>query len=109
MARIAGILAALAAALGACTSTPEGAPDWYAERAADNSEVYPSLRDVPEGTLANTDPAYWAALEAEVRAAGAAMKAHPRSEPVPPGHNPGEFISEAREDLEQSRAAHPDQ
>lgn len=96
------VLATLAIGLAGCVSSPEGAvPEW-----ADQSG-YPSLRDVPRGgTSANTDPAHWAAIEADLREAGAAVRNHPRSEPAAATQSPEQFLEEARQELEESRLAH---
>ena len=61
-------------ALGACASASE-APAWFEARSAENDAGYPSLREVPRGTDANTDAAHWAVVESEVMTARAALKA----------------------------------
>jgi hypothetical protein len=100
-------LAALfaAAGLGGCISTGE-TPEWFQERSAEQDDSYPSLRDVPTGTTANTDQQHWARVETELVAVGAAVKAHPRSQPAPADLDPAGFIEEAREALEETRASH---
>ncbi len=104
--RAAAVLVGLFA-LSACVSTPGEPPAWFNEAQAEAEGGYPSLRDVPPGATANTDPAHWAAVEAELMAARAAMLNNPRSEPAPPP-NSDEFVEQAREVLEESRQAHPD-
>lgn len=97
----------VAASLAACVSTSEEGPAWYQERNAAEQGSYPSLRDVPRGTAANTDAAFWAALKADVLAAGAAMRANPRSEPASLDQEAAEFVDDARRELEAARDAHP--
>jgi hypothetical protein len=97
----------LAATLAACASAPADAPTWYQERNAAEAGAYPSLRDVPRTTDANTDAAHWRAVEQELAAAGAEMRASPRAEPAPPDQDPAAFVDEARRDLEAARDAHP--
>lgn len=92
-------------ALAGCVSTPDDAPAWYEQRAAERGGRYPSLHDVPRTSIANTDPNHWAAVEADVIAAGVAMKANPRSEPSGPTA-PDAFIAEARGELDEARASH---
>ena len=92
-------------ALGACASASE-APAWFEARSAENDSGYPSLREVPRGTDANTDAGHWAAVEAEVVAARTALKASPRSEPATQADDPATFLDQAREDLEEAREAH---
>lgn len=99
---------ATAAFLAGCVSAPDNAPAWFNERdqAADNT--YPSLRDVPRQSIANTDPRHWRGVEAEIVAAGAALRAHPRSAPASEGEqDPATFIEDARRELDQARDAHP--
>lgn len=107
MARGVFLAAAASLALAACASTPENAPAWYAEREAQTRGDYPQLRDVPRDTIANTDAGHWATVEAEVMAAGQALKTNPRAEPAQP-QDPNAFVEEARQDIEEARQAHPD-
>jgi hypothetical protein len=104
--RTAAVMAGLFALAG-CVSTSGAPPAWFHERQAEAEGGFPSLRDVPPTTIANTDPAYWAAVEAELHAAGEAIRNHPRAEPAPPQDADG-FVETAREVLEEARAAHPD-
>jgi hypothetical protein len=102
------ILAALfsaSAAIAGCAGTPADAPAWYVESADARDGGYPSLHEVGRTTIATTDPAHWAGVEAELLAAGAALKSHPRAEPPGPTA-PEAFIEAAREDLERARASH---
>jgi len=94
--RLGFLVAALGIGLAGCAS---------AETAA-NDPAYPSLRDVPTGTEANTDAAHWAALEAELLAAREALQNNPRSAPASATESPAEFLEEAREDLEEARDSH---
>ncbi len=89
--------------LAGCVSTPaEETPAWVAE----NAQGYPSLRDVPRTSDANTDGAHWAVVEREMLAVGEAVKNHPRAQPVTTPDGPSVFLEEARADLEQARRAH---
>lgn len=96
----------LAGCLGACVSAPADAPAWFHEREAATGQTYPNLRDVPNHTDVNADPAHWDAVAADVRAAAAAMRASPRAEPAPP-EDPSGFVDQARRELEAARDAHP--
>jgi hypothetical protein len=93
------LVATLLAGLGGCASTPQSAESGEA------ASGFPELRDVPTGTIANTDPAYWAQAEADLVAAGEQVRAHPRAQPGA-SEDPAAFIDEARRDLEQARQAH---
>ncbi|HJS81161.1 MAG TPA: hypothetical protein VJ748_11095 [Vitreimonas sp.] len=104
--RTAAILAGLVA-LSGCVSTPGEPPSWFNEAGAEAEGGYPSLRDVPRTTTANTDPDYWAAVEADLIQAREELQNHPRAEPAPP-EGADEFVNQAREELEESREAHPD-
>lgn len=99
-------LALVAAALAACVSAPAQAPAWFVEedRAADRG--YPSLHDVPRSGLANTNAQYWAQQEADVLAAGAALRSHPRGAPASATDDPDDFIESARQELESARQSH---
>ena len=94
-------------ALSGCVSSSGAAPDWINERAAEAEGGYPSLRDVPRTTTANTNAAYWARVEADMQRARDELKNNPRAEPAPP---PGTdtFADDARQELEEARQAHPD-
>jgi len=101
-------LAALVAAsgLGGCISTPSEVPEWFEARSVEQDASYPSLRDVPSGTTATVDAAHWDAVQSDVVAAGQAVRDNPRSQPATNTENPTEFLEEAREDLEETRASH---
>ena len=89
--------------LAGCVSTPaEETPAWVAE----NAQGYPSLRDVPRTSDANTDNAHWLVVEREMLAVGEAVKSHPRAQPVATPDGPTVFLEEARGALEQARRAH---
>src|SRR5262245_32712488 len=93
--------------LGGCASAQTDSPAWLAERTAETNSSFPSLREVPRGTLANTDANHWAEVEADVRAAGEALRASPRSQPVTQADDPAAFLSDAQQQLEEARQAHP--
>jgi hypothetical protein len=101
-------LAALAGlfGLGGCINSTVETPEWFSERSAENDSSYPSLRSVPRTNDANTDAAHWAAVEADVMAAGEAVKSNPRAAPAAQTETPAEFLDEAREDLEETRQSH---
>lgn len=104
-----GLFASLIGAIGlaGCLSTPEGAPPpWFAEREANTDETYPSLRDVPRTSDANTNEAHWAALERELLALGQAVKDSPRAQSAAAAESPTEFLENARQELEAARLAH---
>ncbi len=92
-------------ALGGCVSAAES-PAWLAEREAQLQNSYPELTDVPRMSDANTDPAYWAQAQAELLAAGAAVRASPRSQPVTAADDPQAFLDEARREIEEARQSH---
>lgn len=102
----AAAIASLAAMLGACVSPPPNAPEWFTTPEGAPDRGFPDLHDVPRGTIANTDAAYWAQQEAELLAAGAAMKANPRAAPASEVEDAGGFIERAREELEAARESH---
>jgi len=106
--RLAAALIGLAT-LGACASSAGEPPAWFTERQAEELGEYPNLRDVPRTHDANVDAAHWAAVEADVIAAGEAVKNNPRAAPASEADvRPGEFLEEAQQDLEEAREAHPD-
>lgn len=95
--------------LGGCISTSAEAPQWFTDRLAEEEGGYPSLRDVPRTSVANTDQQHWSQLEQDLQAAGAELKSHPRAAPASEADvQPSEFLEQAREDLEEARQAHPD-
>ena len=104
--RAAAVLAGLLA-LGGCVSSSGEASSWIDERAAEAEGGYPSLRDVPRATTANRNPAHWARVEADLMQAKQELQSNPRSEPAPP-QGADEFVNQAREELEESRDAHPE-
>ena len=89
--RAAIVATTLTLALSGCASSDAG---------------FPSLREAPRDTIANTDAAHWAAVEAEVTAAGQEVRSNPRSAPASATQSPGEFLDEAREDLDEARQSH---
>lgn len=103
--RLAALATILCFGLAGCISSGE-TPEWFAQRSAENDEGYPSLRDVPAGTDATVDPAHWAAVEADLVAAGRAVRTSPRAQPATATESPAEFLEEARQDLEETRQSH---
>ena len=73
---------------------------------ASSDAGFPSLREVPRDTIANTDAAHWAAVEADMKAAGQEVRSNPRSAPASATQSPAEFLDEAREDLDEARQSH---
>ena len=100
-----GLLAAAVSVAGCAASVPRNSPDWYRAAAHEHVSGYPSLRDVPRTTAANTDAAYWARLRTDLTTASAEMRANPRSQPAGP-QDPNAFVDSARADIEAARAAH---
>ena len=100
--RAALVLTALAIALGGCVNTPVGrTPEWA------NTEGYPNLREVPAGgTSANTSPAHWNGVEADLLAARAAAEATPRAQAPATQEDPQAFLEEARREIETTRNSH---
>jgi len=98
--RAAIVLATLVIGLAGCVSAPDEAPDW-----ADDGG-YPSLREVPRGTSANTDAAYWTAVQADLTLAGEEVRNNPRSAPASETESPTEFLEQARRELEATRLSH---
>ena len=92
--------------LAGCASARSEVPEWFEQRSVEQDSSYPSLRDVPRGSTANVNAAHWARVGAETVAAGQAMQSNPRSQPATNTTNPTEFLEEAREDLEETRASH---
>lgn len=92
--------------LGGCISASSETPAWFAERSAASDASYPSLRDVPDAVTANTNAAHWNAVQADLTAAGQAVKTNPRAEPATGEQDPSAFLEEARGDLEETRQSH---
>ncbi len=93
-------------ALGGCVGSAGGQPPaWFAEQVAEEEGDYPSLREVPRTTIANTDRAHWAAAERQMMRAAAELRSHPRAQPGPPT-DPTAFLQEARGALEATRRSH---
>lgn len=92
--------------LGGCINTRVDTPEWFAQRSAENDDAYPSLHSVPRTNDAETDQTHWNAVEAEMLAAGQAVRTNPRSEPATQVQAPEEFLEEAQQDLEQARQSH---
>ena len=100
-------VSALALCAAGCASgkAPEGAPEWYAQTVESHSGAYPRLSDIPQEHQANTDPAYWDAVAAEMAAAMAELRADPRNEPLSE-EDVARFEAEARATIDASRDAH---
>lgn len=106
MLRLAVLGCVAGALLAGCVSAPAEAPAWYADRDQQGAEDYPSLREVPLSSTANTNAAYWNRVEEELVAVGDAVKQHPRAQPATAAEDPNAFIEEAREELEETRQSH---
>jgi len=100
------VFGCVAGLMAGCVSAPEQAPAWYAEREAQLEDGYPSLREVPRSSSANTNPRHWDQVEAELIAAGQQVKTNPRAAPASQTESPQAFIDEARRELEETRQAH---
>ena len=92
--------------LGGCISSSGEVPEWFEQRSAANDSSYPSLRDVPRSTTANTDADHWEAVEQDLIAAGEAVKANPRAQPAAQAQDPAVFVEQARQELEETRQSH---
>ncbi len=98
----------LALAIAGCASArPANTPDWFRQAEAHEQHGYPSLRDVPRTSDANTNAAHWAEVQANIDAAKRQMAASPRNQPAPP-QDPNGFITDAQAAIEATRASHPD-
>jgi hypothetical protein len=98
-------LAAGAMGLGGCASSHTAQPAWLQEREATVAQGYPTLQSVPRTNIAETDPAHWASVEADVMAAGQELKSNPRAQPAPAEDAAG-FLDDARATLETTRQSH---
>lgn len=105
-AMVASVLAAIALVGCASASEAEQQPGWYAEQEAQLEDTFPSLQSVPRESDANTDAAYWARVQADLSAAGLAVRANPRSQPVTAADDPQLFLDEARREIEETRQSH---
>lgn len=95
--------AALATGCGAFGGKPEG-PAWFNAKVAQlEDEDYPRLGAVPEATKSALPDSEWARIEAELRSAGAALAANPRSAPASATTASGEFETQARREAEAPR------
>lgn len=97
-----------AMALAACANSHAQAPAWFQERSAARDSSYPNLRDVPRGTTATIDQQHWDQVQADLNQARTAMQANPRSQPATQAEDPNGFVSQAQQELEQSRQSHSD-
>jgi hypothetical protein len=97
---------ASALALGACVGGNAGQqPAWFAEEVAADERGYPSLREVPTTTIADTNQERWEEARRELMEAAQALRAHPRAQPAE-GESPATFVEEARRELEETRQSH---
>jgi len=94
--------------LAACTSSHAAAPAWFQERSAARDSTYPSLRDVPHGTTANTNAQHWAQVQANLDAGRTQLQSNPRSQPSTEPDDPNGFVAQAQQEIEQARQAHDD-
>ena len=106
-------LAAATALLGACglagcMTSHAQAPAWFQERSAARDATYPNLRDVPHGTIANTNPQHWAQVQADLDAGRAQLDSNPRSQPATEPEDPNGFVAQAQQELDQARQSHSD-
>lgn len=83
------------------------APAWFKERQKELAgQDYPDLASVPDQAKAVEDAPRWAQTERELKAAGAAIAASPRSAPAPAADAEAEnFEKEAREAIGATRPA----
>ena len=103
LAAIVLLLGVLAAA--GCSGTPKDQPAWVTARLATVGNTYPNLHDVPRTNNADTNAQHWAEVQADVTAAGAAMRADPRNQPAPPA-DANAFINDAQSAIDQTRQSH---
>src|SRR5262245_23938267 len=102
------MLAIVVAGLSGCamfSDKPED-PAWYKQRVHDlRKGKYPQLAAVPQATPSTKTPAQWAAAEAEVQTAGAALHASPRAAAAAPGASAtaGAFEAQARKEATPAR------
>lgn len=94
--------------LAACSTSHAQAPAWFQERSAARDSSYPNLRDVPHGTVANTNAQHWADVQRDLEAGRAQLQSNPRSQPSTEPDDPNGFVAQAQQELEQARQAHDD-
>ena len=100
------VVAVLAASsASACVSGSSHLPDWYKAKEAGLRHGYPRLEDVPQTTSAITDTRHWDAVQQDVDTAAAALHANPRDAVAPPT-DPNAFESQARGEIDRTRATH---
>jgi hypothetical protein len=92
----------LALGLAGCASSNGQAPAGSAAR----DSGYPSLREVPRTTIANTNAEHWSAVEADLKAAGEELWASPRAQPSTEAEDPAAFLDAARQELDEARQSH---
>ena len=101
-------IALLLAPAAACAGHTEPTPAWFTQRAAAlDAQGTPDLKNIPHGTDATIDPAHWAKVQSEMRAAEAELRANPRSAPLPPGgaaQDQAAFDAQAQHDLDATRS-----
>lgn len=91
-------VAAFAFALWGCANSSGG-------QEAAGEQGYPSLREVPRTTIANTDQGHWNEVEQQMMQVAAELRANPRAQPGPPV-DANAFLQDARGDLDAARRSH---
>ena len=94
--------------LAGCMTSHAETPAWFQERSAARDSSYPSLRDVPHGTIANTNAQHWAEVQRELEAARTQLQSNPRSQPSTEPDDPNGFVAQEQQELDQARQAHDD-
>jgi hypothetical protein len=95
----------IAAAASGCASRSADGPAWFSERVAELKRApYPVLSEVPNETPNERSEAYWAGVQSELEAVGAAVNASPRAAPAPgTDATTGEFETQARREADSPR------
>jgi hypothetical protein len=100
-----GILVGALAAAACAGGAPKDQPAWVTQRLSGVENTYPNLHDVPRANDVNTNAQHWAEVQADVQAAGQAMRADPRDQPAPP-NDAQTFINDAHTAIDQTRQTH---
>lgn len=106
MKSVAVTILSLCALTGCANGGGAQTPAWLAAQEAAMPDSYPSLQSVPRESDVNRDAAYWARLQADVLAAGQAVRSNPRSTPATPADDPNLLLEEARRQIEETRQSH---
>jgi hypothetical protein len=95
----------IAAAAAGCASRGADGPAWFNQRIAELERApYPELSAVPTGTPSVRSDEYWAGVQGELEAAGAAVNGSPRAAPAAgTDATTGEFETQARREAESPR------